>query len=190
MSIILKFCVYPWICITLTHRHILFLAYNNRKFQFWVISNLADLFTQISLLVLLFSQFFSETRIINFESIKLFFDHFEISCEFIDNLIFLLNIIMILVNHTFMLLDFFVKRIDQICINLYKFRVGFICRIVKTGILVYHLWLFFKEQNLLLKIMNSLCFFLVVHYQLFKIAHVLERIVFSSQMIYLVLHWF
>ena len=119
VSIILKFWVYPRICIALTHRHILFLTDNNRKFQFRVISNLTDLFTQTSLLILFFSQFFPETRIINFEIIKLFFDHFEISSKFIDNLIFLLDIIMVLLDYTFVLLDFFVKRIYQICINLY-----------------------------------------------------------------------
>ena len=190
MSIILNFCVYPWICITLAHRHILFLTDNNRKFQFRVISNLTDLFTQNSLLILFFSQFFPETRIINFVIIKLFFDHFEISSKFIDNLIFLLDVIMVLLNYTFMLFDFFVERIDQICINLNEFRVVFICLVFQTWILVYHLWLSLKEKYLLLKILNNLCFFLVVHNQLIKIAHILEWTVFSCQFIYLILHWF
>ena len=105
VRIILNFWVYSWIRIVFTHRHKLFLSDNNRKFQFRVISNLVYLFTHNSLLITFFSQLFPETRIINFERVKLFFNHFKISSEFIDNLIFLLDIIMVLLNYTFVLAD-------------------------------------------------------------------------------------
>ena len=105
VRIILNFWVYSWIRIVFTHRHKLFLSDNNRKFQFRVISNLVYLFTHNSLLITFFSQLFPETRVVNFEIVKLFFNHFKISSEFIDNLIFLLDIIMVLLNYTFVLAD-------------------------------------------------------------------------------------